>query len=183
MFSSSTPPPPPNACLNNMKLEIAPVYSRSSRRSHPDKLVTSIESGSCYHVNIKLIKAAERRLCDRPKRENKANSGEGALASGQGTHVTQVSLVFLARVHLRRNGPEFCLYEKSDCYCTRWGTVQRIKRSYWDREGFFLVVKGHASRVASLGQHAIKIVFTSGREEPRTPSKTTDWMKNEYSTS
>ncbi len=31
------------------------------------------------------------------------------------------------------------------------------------------MVKGHTSSVASLGQHAIKVVFTAGREEPRTP--------------
>lgn len=61
------------------------------------------QHSSYYHVNIKLIKAAKRRLGDGPKRENKANGGEGALASGQGAHVTQVSLVSLARLHLRRS--------------------------------------------------------------------------------
>lgn len=38
--------------------------------------------------------------------------------------------------------------------------------SYRDGEGFILVVKGHTSSVSSLGQHAIKVVFTAGREEP-----------------
>lgn len=31
------------------------------------------------------------------------------------------------------------------------------------------MVKGHTSSVASLSQHAIKVVFTAGREEPKTP--------------
>lgn len=31
------------------------------------------------------------------------------------------------------------------------------------------MVKGHTSSVASLGQHAVKVVFTAGREEPKTP--------------
>lgn len=36
--------------------------------------------------------------------------------------------------------------------------------TYWDREGFILVVKGHVSCVASLGQHAIKVVLTASWE-------------------
>lgn len=59
---------------------------------------------SCYHVNIKLVETAEWRLGDGPKRENEANSGEGALASGQRAHVTQVGLVSLAWLHLQKNG-------------------------------------------------------------------------------
>lgn len=31
------------------------------------------------------------------------------------------------------------------------------------------MVKGHTSSVASLSQHAIKVVFTAGREEPKIP--------------
>lgn len=75
-----------------------------------------MESGSYYHVNIKLVKTAERRLCDRPKRENKANSGEGALASRQGAHVTQVGLVSLARLHLQRSGPELCFVQEFNVF-------------------------------------------------------------------
>lgn len=33
------------------------------------------------------------------------------------------------------------------------------------------MVKGHASRVASLGQHTIKVVFAAGREEPEESEK------------
>lgn len=38
--------------------------------------------------------------------------------------------------------------------------------SYWDGEGFALVVKRHASSVTSLGQHAIEVVLTARWEEP-----------------
>lgn len=51
------------------------------------------------HVNIKLVKAAKRGLRDGPEREHKANSGEGALASRQRAHVTQISFVSLAWLH------------------------------------------------------------------------------------
>lgn len=47
-------------------------------------------------------------------------------------------------------------------------------RSYWDREGFILVVKGHTSSVSSLGQHAIKVVFTTSREEPAEDKRQMD---------
>lgn len=58
------------------------------------------QSGSSYHENIKLVEAAEGRLCDGPERENEANGGEGALATGQRAHVTQVGFVSLTRLHL-----------------------------------------------------------------------------------
>lgn len=74
-----------------------------------NNFLTSTQSGSSYHVNIELIQAAERRLCDGPKGENKANSGEGALAPGQRAHVTQVGLFPLTRLHLCRRAPQFQL--------------------------------------------------------------------------
>lgn len=54
-----------------------------------------------YHVNIKLVQTAKRRLCDGPERQDKANGGEGALASRQGAHVAQVSRVSLTRLDLK----------------------------------------------------------------------------------
>lgn len=90
-----------------VKCQITPVCNESSKTY----IITtsSTQSGSSYHVNIELIEAAERRLCDGPKGENKANSGEGALAPGQRAHVTQVSLFSLTRLHLGRREPQFQL--------------------------------------------------------------------------
>lgn len=62
------------------------------------------QSGSSYHENIKLVEAAEGRLCDGPERENEANGGERALATGQRAHVTQVGFVSLTRLHLQGRG-------------------------------------------------------------------------------
>lgn len=71
----------------------------------------NINQISGYHVNIELVKTAERRLCDGPERENEANGGEGALASGQRAHITQVGLVSLTGLHLQRRRHQFTLYQ------------------------------------------------------------------------
>ena len=53
-----------------------------------------------YHVDIKLIQAAEWGLGDGPEGEHEAHGGEGALPAGQRPHVTQLRLVSLPRLHL-----------------------------------------------------------------------------------
>lgn len=56
-------------------------------------------------------------------------------------------------------------------YCggkIRLNMLREKRSTYWDREGFILVVKGHVSSEASLSQHAIKVVLTACWEEPET---------------
>ena len=43
----------------------------------------------------------------------------------------------------------------------------QINNSYRDCESFLLVIKRHSPGVTSLGQHTIKIVFTTSRHQPR----------------
>lgn len=73
-----------------------------------------IEVGSFYHVNVKLVQTAKWCLGDGPKRENKANGGEGAFASRQAAHVIQVSLVSLTRLHLEE--PTTSVLLTSHCF-------------------------------------------------------------------
>lgn len=147
-----------------------------------NKWASLIKVGSFYHVNIKLVQTAKWCLCNGPKRENKANGGEGAFTSRQAAHVIQVSLVSLTRLHLEEQTRSVslnshCFFQVSDIvYCA--GTIRpnmlREKCStYWDREGFILVVKGHVPSEASLSQHAIKVVLTACREEPEM-----GWIKD-----
>lgn len=73
---------------------------------------------SFYHVNIKLVQTAKWCLRDGPKRENKTNSGEGALSSRQAAHVIQVGLVSLTWLHLeeRTRSVVFNLSVFTSCY-------------------------------------------------------------------
>lgn len=154
----------------------------SNNMDSDNKWASLIKVGSFYHVNIKLVQTAKWCLRDGPKGENKANSGEGAFASRQAAHVIQVSLVSLTWLHLEER---ICFINLSLLLPSFWAiktqfgivscggkirlNMLREKHStYWDREGFILVVKGHVSSEASLSQHAIKVVLTACREEPET---------------
>lgn len=84
------------------------VLVRRGDRHHllPTKRLFFPQSGSSYHENVKLVQAAEGRLRDGPEGEDEADGGEGALATGQRAHVTQVGLVALTGLHLRGAGGE-----------------------------------------------------------------------------
>lgn len=62
------------------------------------------------HVNIKLVQAAERRLCDFPECQNKADSGEGAFPPRERAHVTDAVHLLTRRLH--RNGQRFIVVVK-----------------------------------------------------------------------
>lgn len=155
-----------------MKLEIASVYSWSSRRSQTCNINRKRILLPCKH-RTHQGSGKEPLWSPKERGQSKQWRRSARLQTGNACHSSQSRFPGPGAPTEEWTRVLFCT--RTNSFCIHWGTIsQRIKQSYWDGEGFFLVVEGHASGVASLGQHAIKIVFTAGREEPKTPNKMRD---------